>query len=71
MPDLTVTKDLSPKSKASPEHLAEVAQLLAAGILRMAEKSSSISAPDGDSSLAIPQLKSVSRTGAKARVGER
>lgn len=71
MPYLTVTKDLSPKTKASREHIAEVAQLLAAGILRMLEKSNSKSSTIGDSSLAIPQRKSVSRTRAKARVGER
>jgi hypothetical protein len=51
--------------------LTELGLILAAGILRMPEKSSSISATDGDSSLAIPPRKSVSRTRAKARVGER
>lgn len=64
--------DPSPTDHVSTqERLAELGRILAAGIVRMAEKSSFISAPDGDSSLAIPQRKSVSRTRAKARVGER
>lgn len=51
--------------------LTELGRILAAGILRMDRKSSPISGPDGDSSLAITPTKSVSRTRATARVGER
>ncbi|HNN63858.1 MAG TPA: hypothetical protein PKH78_12480 [Candidatus Obscuribacter sp.] len=51
--------------------LAELGRILAAGIQRMREQSSSISADSGDSSLAIPASKSVSRPGHKARKGGR
>ena len=47
------------------------ALLVAAGVLRMREQSSSISAGDRDSSLAIPAAKSVSRPRARAWIGGR
>ena len=51
--------------------LAELGRIIAAGILRLREQSSSISADSGDSSLAISANKSVSRPGHKARKGGR
>jgi hypothetical protein len=51
--------------------LTELGRILAAGVLRMADKSSSISADRGDSSLAISPPKSVSRPRAMARNGGR
>ena len=53
------------------ERFAELGQILAAGIFRILDKSSSISAPSADSSLAISRSKSVCRTRGRARVGER
>ena len=53
------------------ERFAELGQILAAGIIRILDKSSSISAPGADSSLAISRPKSVSRTRGRPRVGER
>ena len=53
------------------ERFAELGQILSAGIIRMLEKSSSISALGADSSLAISRSKSVSRTRGRPRVGER
>ena len=53
------------------ERFAELGQILAAGIFRILDKSSSISAPGADSSLAISRPKSVSRTRGRPRVGER
>lgn len=50
---------------------AELGQILAAGIIRMLDKSSSISAPSADSSLGSSRSKSVSRTRGRPRVGER
>ena len=51
--------------------LAELGRIIAAGILRLREQSSSIFADSGDSSLAISATKSVSRPGHKARKGGR
>jgi hypothetical protein len=51
--------------------LSELGRILAAGVLRMADKSSSIAAHRGDSSLAISPAKSVSRPRARARNGGR
>lgn len=53
------------------ERFTELGRILATGIIRMLEKSSSISAPGADSSLAISRPKSVSRTRGRPRVGER
>ena len=47
--------------------LSEVGRILAAGVLRMREQSSSLSDRGGDSSLAIPPTRSVSRPRARAR----
>lgn len=49
--------------------IAELGRIVAAGVQRLREQSSSISASSGDSSLAIPVSKSVSRPRAKARNG--
>jgi len=51
--------------------IAELGRIVAAGVLRLREQSSSISAHGGDSSLAISPAKSVSRPRAKARIGGR
>lgn len=53
------------------ERFAELGRIIAAGIIRMLNKSSSISDPSADSSLAIAPSKSVCRTRVRPRVGER
>jgi len=53
------------------ERLTELGQIIAAGIIRMHAKSSSISASDADSSLGSSASKSVCRTRGLPRVGER
>jgi hypothetical protein len=53
------------------ERFTELGQIIAVGIIRMHAKSSSISAEDADSSLAISPGKSVCRTRGRPRVGER
>ena len=53
------------------ERLTELGQIIAAGIIRMHAKSSSISASDADSSLGSSASKSVCRTRGRPRVGER
>ncbi len=70
--------DISAGSSPSPintmtddERFTELGQIIAAGIIRMHAKSSSISAGDADSSLAISRPKSVCRTRGRPRVGER
>lgn len=60
-----------PDQMSAEARLAELGRILAAGIQRLREQSSSISADSGDSSLAIPASKSVSRPGHKARKGGR
>lgn len=62
----------TPSSNMTPDaRLSELGRILAAGVLRLREQSSSISADSGDSSLAISPAKSVSRPRAKARNGGR
>ena len=56
---------------SSDARLSELGRIVAAGMLRMREQSSSLSAEGGDSLLAISPTKSVSRPGAKARNGGR
>ena len=58
-----------PDHMSAEARLAELGRILAAGIQRMREQSSSISADSGDSSLAILPAKSVSRPRAMARNG--
>jgi len=53
------------------ERFTELGQIIAAGIMRMHAKSSSISAGDADSSLGSSPAKSVCRTRGRPRVGER
>ena len=53
------------------ERFTELGQIIAVGIIRMHAKSSSISAEDADSLLAISPGKSVCRTRGRPRVGER
>lgn len=68
---MTRTSGINPDQMSAEARLAELGRILAAGIQRMREQSSSISATSGDSSLAIPASKSVSRPGHKARKGGR
>mgnify|MGYP006176391859 CR=1 FL=1 len=68
---MTRTSGINPDQMSAEARLAELGRILAAGIQRMREQSSSISADDADSSLAIPATKSVSRPRAKARIGGR
>jgi hypothetical protein len=53
------------------ERFTELGRIIAAGIMRMHAKSSSISARDADSSLGSSPAKSVCRTRGRPRVGER
>jgi len=68
---MTRTSGINPDQMSPEARLAELGRILATGIQRMREQSSSISADSGDSSLAIPASKSVSRPGHKARKGGR
>jgi len=62
---------ICPSTMTAEARIAELGQIVAAGVLRLREQSSSISAHGGDSSLAISPAKSVSRPRAKARNGGR
>lgn len=61
---------INPDIMSVDSRLSELGRIIAAGVLRMANKSSSISTDSGDSSLAILPAKSVSHPGARARIGE-
>ena len=72
MHDISAGESLNPvDTMTDDERLTELGQIIAAGIIRMHAKSSSISAEDADSSLAISPGKSVCRTRGRPRVGER
>ncbi len=60
-----------PDQMSAEARLSELGRIVAAGVLRMRQQSSSISAAYADSSLAIPTTKSVSRPRAQARIGGR
>lgn len=62
---------INPDIMSVDSRLSELGRILAAGVLRMVDKSSPISADVGDSSLAILPVKSVSRPRARARNGGR
>lgn len=62
---------LAPDQMTLDARITELGRIVAAGVLRMREQSSSLSAGDGDSSLAILPAKSVSRPRARARIGGR
>ena len=62
---------ICPSTMTAEARIAELKRIVAAGVLRLREQSSSISAHGGDSSLAISPAKSVSRPRAKARNGGR
>jgi hypothetical protein len=68
---MTRTSGINPDQMSAEARLAELGRILAAGIQRLREQSSSISADSGDSSLAISASRSVSRPGHKARKGGR
>ncbi|HEY9092861.1 hypothetical protein [Parasphingorhabdus sp.] len=61
---------LPPDQMTADARLAELGRIIAAGVVRMTDKSSSISAKCRDSSLAIPTAKSISEAGPNARIGE-
>ncbi len=71
MPKPARTSGLSSDQMTNEARLAELGRIIAAGILRLREQSSSISAYSSDSSLAISATKSVSRPGHRARKGGR
>ena len=60
---------IGPSTMTAEARISELGRIVAAGVLRLREQSSSISAHGGDSSLAISPAKSVSRPRAKARIG--
>jgi hypothetical protein len=62
---------LCPSQMSADARFAELARILAAGVLRLRQKSSDLSAADGESSLAILPTRSVSLRRARARIGER
>jgi len=62
---------ICPSTMTAEARIAELGRIVAAGVLRLREQSSSISAHGGDSSLAISPAKSVSRPRAKALNGGR
>ena len=72
MHDISAGESLNPvDTMTDDERFTELGQIIAVGIMRMHAKSSSISAPGADSSLAISPGKSVCRTRGRPRVGER
>lgn len=62
---------LEPAHMSADARLTELARILAAGVLRMLEQSSSLSSDSGDSSLAILPTRSVSGLRRTKRLGER
>ena len=62
---------ICPSTMTAEARIAELGRIVAAGVLRLREQSSSLSSESGDSSLAISPAKSVSRPRAKARNGGR
>lgn len=66
---LAGSNSLPPAQMTVDARLSELGCIVAAGILRMREQSSPLSAAGGDSSLAILPSRSVSRSRAKARIG--
>ena len=62
---------ICPSTMTAEARIAELGRIVAAGVLRLRQQSSSISAHGGDSSLAISTTKSVIRPRAKARIGGR
>ena len=60
---------ICPSTMTPDARLSELGRIVAAGVLRLREQSSSISAASEDSSLAILPAKSVSSPRAKARNG--
>lgn len=62
---------ICPSTMTAEARIAELGRIVAAGVLRLREQSSPLSAASGDSSLAILPARSVSRPRAKARNGGR
>lgn len=65
---LTGPNSLSPATMTADARLSELGRIVAAGVLRLRHKSSSIPSASGDSSLAISPAKSVSRLRVRARM---
>lgn len=68
---LSGPNSLPPDQMSADARLAELGRILAWGVLRLRQKSSSISADSGDSSLAILPTRSVSRRPRPKRIGGR
>jgi hypothetical protein len=62
---------LAPDQMTPDARITELGRIVAAGVLRMREQSSSLSAASGDSSLGSPPTRSISRSRVKARNGGR
>ena len=68
---LSGPNSLQPAQMSADARLSELGRILAAGVLRLRQKSSSILCDSGDSSLAILPTRSVSRPRAMAHIGGR
>ncbi len=68
---LSGPNNLPPPQMSADARLSELGRILAAGVLRLRRKSSSISDDSGDSSLAILPTRSVSRRPRAKRIGGR
>lgn len=68
---LSGPNSLQPGQMSADARLSELGRILAAGVLRLRQKSSSISDDRGDSSLAILPTRSVSRRPQPKRIGGR
>jgi hypothetical protein len=62
---------LPPAQMSTDARISELGRIIAAGVLRLRDKSSGLSAEEGDSSLAIVPTKSVSRRPRPKWIGER
>ena len=62
---------VNPDIMSVDSRLSELGRIVAAGIIRMRQQSSPLSAENGESSLAILPTRSVSRSRARARIGGR
>jgi hypothetical protein len=62
---------ICPSTMTAEARIAELGRIVAAGVLRMREQSSSLSAASGDSSLGSPPTRSISRSRTQARIGGR
>lgn len=66
---LSGPNSLPPAQMSADARLSELGRILAAGVLRLRQKSSSISGDSGDSSLAILPTRSINRRSRPKRIG--